>query len=123
MRKSVLWAGAMMLAMAPAAYAQMESSTPPPEAGQPADAATPADPNARVPPTPVSNDPTMVPAPPGVPTDPSARPGSAANPIIEGGNMTEPPPPKDHYPLCSKSVQDHCMQPSEAPRGYGKKKR
>jgi hypothetical protein len=29
----------------------------------------------------------------------------------------------DDYPLCSKSVTDHCMNPGEAPKGYAKKHR
>lgn len=140
MKIPALLTGIALLAVAPALGAQETAekvpTQTPPGAEQtlpPTDPPTPPapdaptmsaepepDPNADVPPVPVSNDPAMVPAPADVPRDQAAPPGSTANPIIEGGNMTPPPQPKDHYPLCGGEVQDSCMQPGEAPRGYGK---
>ncbi|KEQ54925.1 hypothetical protein BV95_00838 [Sphingobium chlorophenolicum] len=61
----------------------------------------------------------MQPASPGVPRDPSAPVGSSANPATVGGNMTPPPAEQKDYPLCSKTVQDSCINRGEA----GKSKR
>ena len=120
MRKYAFLGGAALLLAATASQAQHTDMTPPDMAAQPATPAEPAmpadpgemadDPNADAMPAPVANDPTMIPATPGVPHDSTARPGSAANPIVEGGNMTVPPPPKAEYPMCSATVTDHCMQ-------------
>lgn len=74
------------------------------------------DPNAQVPPAPVPPAGEMIPAAPGTTPDPAAPVGSPANPAVVGGNMTPPPPAsamKD-YPLCSRSVQDSCINPGEA---------
>ncbi len=62
----------------------------------------------------VPADPGMDPAPAGVPNDPAAPVGSAANPVTVGGNMTPPPAEAKDYPVCSKTVQDSCINPSEA---------
>jgi hypothetical protein len=62
----------------------------------------------------------MNPAPAGAVPDPNAPVGTAANPVVVGGNVTPPPSPKKDYPLCTKEIQDSCMNPSEAP---GRKKR
>jgi hypothetical protein len=35
---------------------------------------------------------------------------------VVGGNMTPPPAPRDHYPFCSKTITDHCMQRGDARR-------
>jgi hypothetical protein len=85
-------------------------------AGEPAVPATPADPNAGQPTGAVPPATGMVPAPAGAPTDPTAPVGSSANPVTVGGNMTPPPAGGKDYPLCSKTVQDSCINPGEAPR-------
>jgi len=77
-----------------------------------------ADPNATIPEamTPPA-DTGMMPADPNVPKDPSAPVGSPRNPVVVGGNVTPPPPTPQDYPLCSRTVQDSCRNPGEAPRG------
>ena len=126
MRKALLILASALALPSMLAHAQeMNPTQAPPGMEQKADPAMPAtqpeDPNADVPPAPVANDPLMEPAPPGTPQNPAARPGSAANPIVEGGNMTPPPPPMDHYPICGGDIQDSCMNPRAAPPGYGRK--
>lgn len=81
------------------------------------------DPNAGMVPPPVSDYPYMRPAPDGAPNNPAAPVGSARNPYKMGGNMTEPPPPKDFYPVCGGDIQDGCMNPRAAPPGYGRDNR
>ena len=83
---------------------------------QPGMGATTADPNAGVPTGAVPADPGMVPAPAGAPSDPAAPVGSSANPVTVGGNMTPPPTEAKDYPLCSRTVQDSCINPGEAKR-------
>lgn len=58
------------------------------------------------------------PMPDGSTSSPTMQDGTMGNPTDTTGNVTPPPPttPKD-YPLCSKTVQDSCMNPSEAPKG------
>ncbi|HEX7742569.1 MAG TPA: hypothetical protein VF442_09085 [Sphingobium sp.] len=85
-----------------------------PAPGDPAMPATPADPNAGQPTGAVPANPGMTPAPAGVPQDPAAPVGSSANPVTVGGNMTPPPAEKKDYPLCSRTVQDSCINPGEA---------
>lgn len=89
-------------------------ATPAEPGMSPATPATPADPNAGQPTGAVPADPGMAPAPAGVPQDPAAPVGSSANPVTVGGNMTPPPAEKKDYPLCSKTVQDSCINPGEA---------
>jgi hypothetical protein len=86
------------------------------EPATPATPATPADPNAGQPTGAVPPSAGMTPAPAGVPTDPTAPVGSSANPVTVGGNMTPPPAGGKDYPLCSRTVQDSCINPGEAPR-------
>lgn len=127
--KSIMLAGAAMLAFASgvtgvaiAQDAQGTMSQPPAAgnpAGDPAMPATPADPNAGQPSGAVPADPGMAPAPAGVPKDATAPVGSSANPVTVGGNMTPPPAEAKNYPLCSKRVQDSCINPGEA-RGMKK---
>ncbi|MBJ7443526.1 MAG: Fe-S oxidoreductase, partial [Sphingobium sp.] len=62
----------------------------------------------------VPADPGMAPAPAGVPNDPAAPVGSSSNPVTVGGNMTPPPAEAKDYPVCSKTVQDSCINPGEA---------
>jgi hypothetical protein len=56
----------------------------------------------------------MAPAPAGVPNDPAAPVGSSANPVTVGGNMTPPPTEAKDYPVCTRGVQDSCINPGEA---------
>src|SRR3546814_1105401 len=57
------------------------------------------------------------PMPDGSTSSPTMQDGTMGNPTDTTGNVTPPPPttPKD-YPLCSKTVQYSCMNPSEAPK-------
>ena len=96
-------------------------ATPAEPGSAPATPATPAtpppaaDPNAGQPTGAVPPDTGMAPAPAGVPKDPAAPVGTSANPVTVGGNMTPPPTEKKDYPLCSRTVQDSCINPGEAP--------
>ena len=142
--KSMMLAGAAMLAFTtgatgiaiaqdtPATMTQPPAAdTPPP--GDPAVPATPAtpaepganpaapatpppatDPNAGQPTGAVPADTGMAPAPAGVPKDPTAPVGTSANPVTVGGNMTPPPAETKDYPLCSRTIQDSCINPGEA---------
>ncbi|HEX7875553.1 MAG TPA: Fe-S oxidoreductase [Sphingobium sp.] len=131
--KSIMLAGAAVLAFTtgvigiaiaqdmPATTTQPPPGMPPPSndpampaPGDPAMPATPADPNAGQPTGAVPANPGMTPAPAGVPQDPAAPVGSSANPVTVGGNMTPPPAEKKDYPLCSRTVQDSCINPGEA---------
>ena len=77
----------------------------------------PADPNAGVPAGTVpATSGEMVPADPNAPQNPAAPVGSSANPVVVGGNATPPPAPRTDYPLCSRTVQDSCINPGEAKR-------
>ncbi|WP_255325611.1 Fe-S oxidoreductase [Sphingobium sp. 15-1] len=152
--KSILLAGAAMLAFGtgvtgiaiaqdvPASQPPATDAPPPPDQGAtPATPATPADPamspaapatpatpppgadpNAGQPTGAVPPDTGMRPAPAGVPHDPSAPVGSSANPATVGGNMTPPPTEQKDYPLCSKTVQDSCINPGEASRSARKRR-
>lgn len=113
------------IAIAPGAIAQSKTpATPaPPPAGNDMGAAQmpqsgmptpPADPNASVPTGAVPADPGMVPADPGMPQNPSAPVGTSANPVVMGGNATPPPAAPQSYPMCSRTVQDSCINPGEA---------
>ena len=57
---------------------------------------------------------------PAVPRDPAATPGSPANPVTVGGNVTPPPPPQADYPVCKGDVQDRCVNPGEGPKAAKK---
>jgi len=152
--KSILLAGAAILAFGtgvagiavaqdvPASQPPAADTAPPPEQGaMPATPATPADPgtapatpatpatppagadpNAGQPTGAVPPDTGMKPAPAGVPRDPSAPVGTSANPATVGGNMTPPPTGQKDYPLCSKTVQDSCINPSEAPKSMRRRR-
>lgn len=130
--KSMMLAGAAMLVFAtgatgiaiaqdtPATTTQPPMADMPPPGGPavPATPATPppaADPNAGQPTGAVPPNTGMAPAPAGVPKDPAAPVGTSANPVTVGGNMTPPPTEKKDYPLCSRTVQDSCINPGEAP--------
>ncbi|MEC3949663.1 Fe-S oxidoreductase [Sphingobium sp. HWE2-09] len=137
--KSIMLAGVAMLSFtamsattfaqdmpAPSSQPPGDATTPPPPAdpaatppSAPVAPATPAapdaaDPNAGQPTGAVPADPGMVPAPAGVPRDPSAPMGSASNPVTVGGNVTPPPTEAKDYPLCSRTVQDSCVNRGEA---------
>nr|WP_176591174.1 Fe-S oxidoreductase [Sphingobium sp. EM0848] len=128
--KSILFAGAAMLAFGSGVTGFAVAQDMPASAQQPAANASPppvqatspvgADPNAGQPTGAVPPDTGMAPAPAGVPRDPTAPVGSSANPATVGGNMTPPPIEAKNYPLCSKTVQDSCINPSEAPRAMKK---
>ena len=127
--KSIIFAGIVTLAFttsaAGVAIAQDSgTAAQPPETAMPADPADPsvspatpstgADPNASQPTGAVPPTTGMVPAPAGVPDNPAAPVGSSANPVTVGGNMTPPPTEAKDYPLCSRTVQDSCINPGEA---------
>ena len=127
--KSIMLAGAAMLAfttgatgIAIAQGVSANTAQPPATNSMPTDPATPAnpataaDPNAGQPTGEVPADTGMMPATPGMPKDPAAPVGSSANPVTVGGNMTPPPAGGKDYPLCSRTVQDSCINPGEAPR-------
>lgn len=96
------------------AFAQVAPPAPQPPVSQP-----PAtDPNAGEPTGTVPSAATeMQPADPSVPPNPSAPVGSAANPVVVGGNVTAPPATPTNYPKCSKTIRDSCVNPGEAKRG------
>ena len=124
--KSIMLAGAALLAFSTGANgiaiaqgAPDNTAQPPATDTMPADSATPAtaaDPNAGQPTGEVPPATGMAPASPAVPRDPAAPVGSSANPVTVGGNMTPPPAGGKDYPLCSRTVQDSCINPGEAPR-------
>jgi hypothetical protein len=64
----------------------------------------------------------MSPAPPNMPKDPAAPVGSSNNPVTVGGNMTPPPTEKKDYPLCSRAVQDSCINPGEASKSMRRRR-
>ncbi|BDD66412.1 hypothetical protein Sj15T_14330 [Sphingobium sp. TA15] len=103
-------------------------ATPAEPGSAPASPATPAtpppaaDPNAGQPTGAVPPDTGMQPAPAGVPRDPSAPVGTSANPATVGGNMTPPPTERKDYPLCSKTVQDSCINRGEASKSMRKRR-
>ncbi|QDC36798.1 Fe-S oxidoreductase [Sphingobium fuliginis] len=102
-----------------------EPGATPASPATPATPATPppaADPNAGQPTGAVPPDTGMQPAPAGVPRDPSAPVGTSANPATVGGNMTPPPTEQKDYPLCSRTVQDSCINRSEAPKSMRKRR-
>lgn len=123
--KSIMLAGAAVLgfstAMSGLAFAQGTAAPAPGGGMAPADQAAPAtpappppaDPNAGQPTGAVPADPGMAPVPAGAPQDPNAPMGSSANPVQMGGNMTPPPTEAKDYPVCSKTVQDSCINRGE----------
>lgn len=90
---------------------------PVPPVSQPRTADPASDPNAA---EPAGDVPTaaaaMVPADPSVPQNPSAPIGSAANPVVMGGNMTAPPAAPKDYPVCTKTITDSCVNRGEKAR-------
>lgn len=85
-----------------------------PAAAQPAPPEQGADPNAAQPTGAVPADSGMIPAPADAPQDAAAPIGSSANPVTVGGNMTPPPAEAKDYPVCSKTVQDSCVNAADA---------
>ncbi|MGC4252459.1 MAG: Fe-S oxidoreductase [Sphingobium sp.] len=134
--KRIMLAGAAMMCFAtamsgaaiaqdmPATSEQPAGTEAPPPPTDPSAGQMPgqADPNAGQPTGAVPPGGDMQPAPPGVPNDPSAPVGSASNPVTTGGNMTPPPTEAKDYPVCSKTVQDSCINPGDA-RKAGKANR
>lgn len=128
----LLSAAALSLLVSPVALAAQaqtvaptDAPAPPPPSNdldaqqmpqEPVPPAPPADPNANVPTGAVPDASGMVPADPYAPKDPAAPVGSPANPAVVGGNVTPPPEAKADYPLCTRTLQDSCVNPSEAKR-------
>jgi len=124
--RSIILAGAAMMCFTtalPGAFAQEMPTTDAPPAGSempsptaPSAGQAPAqaDPNAAQPEGAVPPTSDMQPAPSDVPNDPTAPVGSSSNPVTMGGNMTPPPTEAKDYPVCSKAVQDSCINPGEA---------
>jgi hypothetical protein len=123
--KFQLLIGVAALSLSAVAVAQDAPTAPPPpppatndmgaaQMPQSGQTPPPADPNAGMPTGQVPPDTGMVPANPATPPDPSAPVGSSANPVEVGGNATPPPPTPKDYPVCSKTVQDSCVNPGEA---------
>lgn len=117
---------ALLLGTSAMAHAQEMSggsSTTPQASDVPAppapatDLPTTPDPGSDVP---ASSTPSPAPAAPGSsdvpPSAYMATPAPAAAP-------SAPVAAADDYPLCTKSITDHCMNPGEAPKGYAKKHR
>jgi len=88
----------------------------PPVSQPPAADPNAGDPTGAVPPSAQG----MQPADPNVPQNPSAPVGSAANPVVVGGNMTAPPPPPKDYPKCTKTITDACIQGGGGSMGHKK---
>ncbi len=106
---------ATALLMAGLSAPLMAQDAPPPAPQPPVSQPPAADPNAgdpagAVPPSAGA----MAPADPSVPANPTAPVGSAANPVVVGGNMTAPPAPPKDYPVCTKTITDSCVNRSEA---------
>ncbi|WP_336964287.1 Fe-S oxidoreductase [Sphingobium aquiterrae] len=130
--KAAILSGIAILAWPAIAFAQTDPQTATPndmsaqqmpQSGQlPPPPPPPADPNAGVPEGQVPPAPAMVPADPNAPKSPAAPVGSAANPVMVGGNATPPPEARADYPLCSRTVQDSCINPGEA-KGKMRRKR
>ncbi|WP_164847451.1 Fe-S oxidoreductase [Sphingobium algorifonticola] len=73
-----------------------------------------SDPNAGQTTGTVPANPGMIPADPNAPANPAAPVGTSANPVVMGGNATPPPAPRADYPVCSRTVQDSCINPADA---------
>ncbi|PZU12362.1 MAG: Fe-S oxidoreductase [Sphingobium sp.] len=83
-------------------------------ATDPAAPPPPADPNAGQSTGTAPTDPGMASAPAGAPNDPAAPMGSSASPGMSGGNMAPTPTETKNYPVCSKTVQDSCINRGDA---------
>ncbi len=117
MKISLLLGAALLCAPA---IATAQDAPPPPNdmsAQQMPQATPPADPNATAPTGAVPADSGMTPADPTALQDASAPVGSSANPAVVGGNATPAPEAKTDYPVCSKTVQDSCINRGEAHKG------
>lgn len=151
MKRITLFGSAALLCVTPLAYAQSQAMDQPPTDPSAPLPTSPTDvPPAPSSPTgappgdttmPPAGD-TMPPAPPQSPNmgDPMA-PAPTQSPTMPSqsqsmpmsqpstpsssamGSTSSPGSSMQDYPLCSRTVTDHCMQPSEAPRGYARKKR
>ncbi len=131
MRSTLLLGTALLMSVGAIAHAQdMGGATPPsdpmtnpmdptsnPNAPMPSTAPMPSSPQTPSPTT----DPSATTAPAPMPSD-STMGTPAAPPPPDTAAMVTPAPATQDYPLCSATITDQCMQPSEAPRGYGKKK-
>lgn len=122
--KTRIFATALLMAGLSAPLMAQDAPPPPADAPMPAQAPMSqppmsqppaADPNAGEPMgamPPAAG--AMAPADPSVPPNPSAPVGSAANPVVVGGNMTAPPAPPKDYPVCTKTITDSCVNRGEA---------
>ena len=63
--------------------------------------------------TPPGN-PGMMSADPGAPGNPGAPVGPASGAMTMGGSATRAPAPRADYPVCSRTVQDSCINASDA---------
>ncbi len=98
---------AALIAVSPIAL--MAQETPPPPPGEPMPPAEPMPPEA-----PPPGDP--MPAPQPMPEPPSP-------PSVDAPTAIMPVAATKEYPLCSKTVQDSCRNPGEAPKAMRKKRR
>lgn len=114
MKSRILLGTALLFSLGTLAHAQdmsgTSSTTPPP----PHSADMPAAPAPA----------TDAPAPSAPPSDmsvPAAAPEAPASAYMAAPQPAASAAASDDYPLCIKSITDHCMNPSEAPKGYAKK--
>jgi hypothetical protein len=124
MKSTLLLGTALLMSVGAIAHAQdMGGSTPPSDPmTNPTDPmANPSAPMPSTPETPApTTDPSATTAP--APAPSSATPVPPAPAAPDTAAMVTPAPATQDYPLCSATITDQCMQPSEAPRGYSKKK-
>lgn len=121
MKLSMLMSAAVLALSAPAIAQDSGQMTPPaPPAGEaqpdPSTAPTPNDMSAQQMPqtgqTPMSDPSAAATQAPPPPAGDSAAPMPPAPPAAE--TAPPPPAPRTDYPVCSKTVQDSCINPSEA---------
>tara|TARA_B110001454_G_scaffold202640_2_gene209898 strand:- start:104 stop:484 length:381 start_codon:yes stop_codon:yes gene_type:complete len=121
MKSTLLIGTALLMSVGAIAHAQdMGGTSMPPSDPMTTNPTTPmGDPTAPMPSTPNAPMPSAPEAPA---TDPMANTAPAPAAPTDSANMVMPAPATQEYPLCSATITDQCMQPSEAPKGYGKKK-
>lgn len=97
-----------------------DPAAPPPAGGMAAPATDPAapppaaDPNSNQPTGSAPTGPGMAPVPAGTPGNSASPMGSSTSPAMAGGTMTPAPTEAKDYPVCSKTVQDSCINRGEA---------
>ena len=125
--KTIFLAGAAMLSFSAISGLAVAQDMGAPAAQPPAGGMTAPATDPAAPPPPPAADPStnppmgsapadtgMAPAPAGASQDPAAPTGSSASPSTAGGAMTSAPTEAQDYPVCSKTVQDSCINRSEA---------